>query len=177
MGLKPYMSTFNLSFFKRLGFSTKKDGEAILSNKDVKDEVMKIDSEFQSFQFSKQDQLYNFILLNFKHELSNCLGQEKLNAANRKKNKIDSQKLQMKQELIEEIKQDTLISEYPDLVIVNDIGSDLKKKFFDALILLADQKKMTPEIYNQFLLMKSNYEACFEILTKIHSFLDAIHTL
>jgi hypothetical protein len=170
----PYMSTFNLSFFKRLGFSTKKDGEAILCNKDVKNELLKIESEFQSFQLSKQDQLFNFIHSNFKHELSNCLGQEKVNSANRKKDKLDSQKQQMKQELMDEIKHDSIISAYPDLVVVNDIGSDLKKKFFNALLFLADQKKMTPEIYNEFLLMKSNYEACLEILNKINSFLDTI---
>jgi hypothetical protein len=75
---------------------------------------------------------------------------------------------------MEEIKHDSIISAYPDLVVVNDIGSDLKKKFFNALLFLADQKKMTPEIYNEFLLMKSNYEACLEILNKINSFLDTI---
>jgi hypothetical protein len=171
------MTTFNLSFFKRLGFSTKKDGEAILANKDVKNELLKIDSEFQTFQLSKQDQLFNFIQLNFKQELSNCLGQEKINAADRKKDKLHLQKQQMKQELMEEIKQDTVISAYPDLIVENDIGSDLKKKFFNALVILADQKKMTPEIYHEFLLMKANYEACFEILTKIHSFLDAINSV
>jgi hypothetical protein len=164
--------SFNLSFFKRLGFSTKKDGEAILSNKDVKNELMKIESDFQSFQLSKQDQLYNFILSNFKHELSTLLGQEKINAADRKKSKLDLQKKQLKLELMQEIKQDTIISAYPDLIVDNYIGSDLKKKFFLALVLLADHKKITPEIYNEFLLMKSNYDACFEILSKINSFLD-----
>jgi hypothetical protein len=173
MCLKTYKYMFNLSFFKRLGFTTKKDGEAIFTNKEVQKEVLRIDSELQFFQLTKQDQLFNFIQSNFKDELSDCLGKEKINIANRKKDKVLLQKQQMKRELIEEINQDKIVSEFPDLVVVNDIG-DLKKKFFNALVILAEQKLMTPDIYNEFLLMKANYEACFEILYKINSFLDTV---
>jgi hypothetical protein len=168
----PYM-LFNLSFFKRLGFTTKKDGEAIFSDKNVQQELLKIDSELQFFQLTKQDQLFNFIHSNFKNELSFCLAQEKLNIADRKKNKVLLQKQQMKLELLQEINHDNIVSDYPDLILLNDIG-DLKQKFFNAIVLIAQHKQMTPSLYNQFLLMKSNYEACFEILSKINSFLDSL---
>jgi hypothetical protein len=162
---------FNLSFYKRFGFTTKKDGESILKNSKIQSELLKIDSDLQFFQLTKQDQLFNFIQSNFSLELSVCLAQEKINIANRKKEKSDLQKKNMKQEIIEEMKQEKLISEFPDLIVSHDFPSDLKQRFFSTLVLLAEQKKMTPDIYNEFLLMKSNYDACVEIIQKIDSFL------
>jgi hypothetical protein len=165
----------DLAFFKKLGFSTKKDGMNLIEkNPNIKQDFRILENKINTFQQSETETFFSTIHNKYPSELSYWLSQENQLVIDRKLCKQNETKVaakaSLRDELIQELAQEKMESLHSDLVLPvfqNPYLENLKKKFVSIFMRIENTGKLCPDTLGQLLQIKQQMLMCEKMLSSI----------
>lgn len=165
-----------LNFFKRLGFTTKKDGLKLIENTPaIQEHYDLIHNEIKLFEQQKIDSFFDIINTKFSQEKNIWLSNEKNEILARKSQKSLDQKTlfksQLKDEIRKELIQENIDLQYPQLTFEKsnlDYINVLQSRYCDVIHSFHSKGLITPELIQHLLKIKQQIITCENVMSGIN---------
>lgn len=171
-----------LNFFKRLGFTTKKDGLKLIENTPaIQEHYDLIHNKIKLFEQQEIDSFFDIINTEFSQEKNLWLSNEKNEIQLRKSQKSLDQKTlfksQLKDEIRKELIQENIDLQYPQLALAKsnlDYINVLQSQYCDVIHSFYSKNLITPELIQHLLKIKQQLSTCENVLSSIHMSLASL---